>query len=258
MTHPINLRPDSVTSGPRISRSAWLPSFPRLLPLVFVKVQVYYYAAARELAGCKSSTFEFQVEVVDQAELRRAVAERFPSLAVFLAKMRLAVNGELVNGSEELRDGDRVDVLPPVAGGSSVTICRIVDREISLDEVRKAVEHPGAGGICVFCGVVRDHAEGKKVVRLDYEAHESLAEKQMRRVLEEVLAEHPEARLAAIHRVGSLSIGDVAVCVAASAPHRREAFVACRKSIDRIKQSVPLWKKEWSPDGEASWVNLED
>lgn len=95
------------------------------------------------------------------------------------------------------------------------------------------------------------------MVRLDYEAHESLAEKQMRRVLEEVLAEHPEARLAAIHRVGSLSIGDVAVCVAASAPHRREAFAACRKSIDRIKQSVPLWKKEWSPDGEASWVNLE-
>ena len=175
MTHPINLRPDSVTPQGRIARPARLPSFPRLLPFVVVKVRVYYYAAARELAGCDSSTFEFEAERVDQMELRRAVTERFPSLAAFLAKMRLAVNGDFVNGSEELRDGDRVDVLPPVAGGSSVMVCRIIDREISLDEVRKAVEHPGAGGICIFCGVVRDNADGKKVVRLDYEAHESLA-----------------------------------------------------------------------------------
>ena len=95
------------------------------------------------------------------------------------------------------------------------------------------------------------------MVRLDYEAHESLAEKQMRRVLEGVVSEHPEARLAAVHRVGHLGLGDVAVCVAASAPHREEAFAACRKTIDRIKESVPLWKKEWGPDGEAHWVNLE-
>ena len=89
--------------------------------------------------------------------------------------------------------------------------------------------------MCVFHGVVRNHAEGRPVTRLDYEAHESLAQKEMERVL-----------------------GDVAVCVAASAAHREEAFAACRKAIDRIKETVPIWKKEWGPGDQSSWVNLED
>jgi molybdopterin synthase catalytic subunit len=97
--------------------------------------------------------------------------------------------------------------------------------------------------------VVRDNAEGKDVARLDYEAHESLALKEMQRVLEGVVSEHAAVRLAAVHRVGQLEIGDVAVCVAASAAHRDEAFTACRKAIDRIKERVPLWKKEWGPSG---------
>ncbi len=223
-----------------------------------MEVRVHYYAAAKELAGCSSSTFEFSASTVAQGELRAAVGERFPPLASFLERMRLAVNGDFVDGAAVLHDGDRVDVLPPVAGGSPVAICRITESEISLDEVRKAVAHPGAGGICIFHGVVRDHADGKSVSRLDYEAHESLAEKEMMRVLERVVVEHPGVRLAAVHRVGQLSIGDVAVCVAASAAHREDAFVACRKAIDRIKETVPLWKKEWGSDGGAHWVNLDD
>jgi len=100
-------------------------------------------------------------------------------------------------------------------------------------------------------------ADGKRVSRLDYEAHESLAHEEMKRVLERVAAEHTGVRIAAVHRVGELAIGDVAVCVAASAAHRDDAFTACRKAIDRIKDAVPLWKKEWGPDGEAHWVNLD-
>jgi len=222
-----------------------------------MKVSVHYYAAARELAGCQSSTFEFASEGLPQAELRSAVIDRVPSLAGLLERMRLAVNGDFVDASEPLRDGDRVDVLPPVAGGAPIVLCRISDQEISLDEVRQAVEHPGAGGICIFHGVVRDHADGKQVSRLDYEAHESLAHKEMTRVLEGVAAEHTGARIAAVHRVGKLAIGDVAVCVAVSAAHRDDAFAACRKAIDRIKDTVPLWKKEWGPDGQAYWVNLD-
>lgn len=222
-----------------------------------MKVSVHYYAAAKELAGCESSTFEFAPTSVPQTELRSAVIGRFPSLAAFLERMRLAVNGDFVDASRSLQDGDRVDVLPPVAGGSPIVLCRIGDQEISLDEVRKSVEHPGAGGICIFHGVVRDHADGKQVSRLDYEAHESLAEKEMKRVLEGVVVEHPGVRLAAVHRVGTLGIGDVAVCVAASAAHRQDAFAACRKALDRIKETVPLWKKEWAQDGDAHWVNLD-
>ena len=223
-----------------------------------MKVSVHYYAAARDLSGCESSTFEFVPDVVPQAELRSAVTDRFPSLAAFLERMRLAVNGDFVDASQPIHDGDRIDVLPPVAGGSPIVLCEISEQEISLDQVRIAVEHPGAGGICIFHGVVRDHADGKQVDRLDYEAHESLAHKEMRRVLEGVAAEHSGVRIAAVHRVGKLDVGDVAVCVAASAAHRDDAFTACRKAIDRIKETVPLWKKEWGPDGGAHWVNLDD
>jgi molybdopterin synthase catalytic subunit len=222
-----------------------------------MNVSVHYYAAARELAGCNSSTLEFASESVPQAELRKAVIDQLPSLAPFLERMRLAVNGDFVDASRPLHDGDRVDVLPPVAGGAPVVLCEISGEEISPDEVREAVEHPGAGGICIFHGVVRDHADGKQVSRLDYEAHDSLAHKEMKRVLEGVAAEYAGVRIAAVHRVGTLGIGDVAVCVAASAPHRDDAFTACRKAIDRIKETVPLWKKEWSSDGEAHWVNLD-
>jgi molybdopterin synthase catalytic subunit/molybdopterin converting factor small subunit len=222
-----------------------------------MKLRVHYYAAARDLAGCESSSFEFAPQSIPQSELRHAVADRFPSLAAFLDRMRLAINGDFADPSQQLRDGDRVDLLPPVAGGSPVVLCRISDQEISVDQAREAVEHPGAGGIAMFLGVVRDHAEGKQVSRLDYEGHETLAAMEMRRVLESVVAEHAGVRIAAVHRVGELRIGDVAVCIAASAAHRDEAFAACRKAIDRIKQTVPLWKKEWGPDGEAHWVNLE-
>ena len=222
-----------------------------------MQVRVHYYAAAKELAGCESATLELSADTLTQDELRKLVTKRFPALAGYLARMRLAVNGDLVETSEMIRDGDRIDVLPPVAGGCPVVICKISHEEISIDEVREAVEHPGAGGISIFLGVVRDNADGKKVARLDYEAHETLAGKEMKRVLQGVADEHPDARIAAMHRVGKLGIGDVAVCVAASAPHRADAFAACRKSIDRIKEAVPIWKKEWGPDGEAHWVNLE-
>lgn len=222
-----------------------------------MKVSVHYYAAARELAGCDATTFEFPDTRLAQPAFRRAVADRHPSLAGFLERMRLAVNGDFVDGAEPLRDGDRVDLLPPVAGGSPVVLCRIVESPISLDEVQAAVSHQGSGGICTFTGVVRDNADGNDVARLDYQAHETLALKEMHRVLERVVAEHEGVRLAALHRVGQLAVGDVAVCVAASAPHRADAFAACRLAIDRIKETVPIWKKEWGPSGEAHWVNLE-
>jgi molybdopterin synthase catalytic subunit len=223
-----------------------------------MEIRVHYYAAARELAGCESATFELPGDEASQDALRHAVSARFPALRPYLERMRLAVNGDFVDRSRALHDGDRIDVLPPVAGGAALGVCDITEDRIDPERVRSTVEHPGAGGVCVFHGVVRDHAEGKSVTHLHYEAHESLAEKEMRRVLDEVVAEHPGIRLAAVHRVGTLDVGEIAVCVAASAPHRAEAFTACREAIDRIKETVPIWKKEWDVGGESHWVNLED
>lgn len=134
---------------------------------------------------------------------------------------------------------------------------RIVESAIDLSEVTRAVTRPTAGAVAVFSGVVRNHNEGRPVTLLEYSAYESMAEKQMHRIGEEIAAEHPGCVLAAHHRVGRLEVGDIAVLCAASAVHRGEAFTACRQLIDRIKHEVPIWKREHGPSG-AYWVGWAD
>ena len=219
------------------------------------EVTVHYYAAARELAGSAQERVPLSAARVSLAELRSVLAERHPRLAPFLARMRLAVNDELHAEVEHVAAGDEVAVLPPVAGGSAVS-CEIRETPLSLDAALAGVQHAGAGGIVLFLGVVRDHAEQGDVSRLDYEAHTALAQREMERICRELTEAQPGTRLHVQHRVGSLAVGDLAVVVAASAAHRAEAFSVCRAAIDRIKQSVPIWKKEWAPDGSALWVNL--
>ena len=128
---------------------------------------------------------------------------------------------------------------------------------VSLDEVVAAVRHDGAGGVATFLGIVRDENDGRPVVKLEYEAYDAMARAEMRRIGDALEAELPGVRVAAVHRVGALGVGDVAIACAASAPHRGEAFAACRKLIDRIKASVPIWKREHGPEG-AYWVGWHD
>jgi molybdopterin synthase catalytic subunit len=128
---------------------------------------------------------------------------------------------------------------------------------LSIDEATAAVQHAGAGAVCVFLGMVRDHNDGRAVVKLEYEAYPAMALAEMNRIAEELAAEIVGVRLAVIHRTGVLSVGDVAVVCAASAPHRGEAYLACRALIDRVKARVPIWKREHGPDG-AYWVGWED
>jgi molybdopterin synthase catalytic subunit len=127
----------------------------------------------------------------------------------------------------------------------------------SVDEVSANVAHGGAGAVCVFAGTVRNHSEGREVTRLEYQAYAPMAVREMQRIVEELRGAHPDARLAVIHRVGSLAVGELAVACAASAPHRDEAFAVCRALIDQIKARVPIWKREVGPDG-AAWVGWQD
>lgn len=128
---------------------------------------------------------------------------------------------------------------------------------LSLDEVMAHVSRPGAGGIATFVGVVRDESDGRAVTRLDYSAYAAMAKREMTAIADELEKEIEGVRVSAIHRVGSLGVGDAAIICAASAPHRGEAFKACRELIDRIKARVPIWKREYGPDG-AAWVGWVD
>jgi molybdopterin synthase catalytic subunit len=124
-----------------------------------------------------------------------------------------------------------------------------------VDEVFAAVQHPGAGGIALFVGTVREQDGGREVSDLGYSAHpNALAE--LRAVAEQVVAGHPVLAVAAVHRVGDLGIGDLAVVVAVACPHRGEAFTACRELIDELKSRVPIWKHQTFADGEQEWVGL--
>jgi molybdopterin synthase catalytic subunit len=128
---------------------------------------------------------------------------------------------------------------------------------LSLERVVSAVEHPGAGAVATFVGTVRNTNAGHAVTLLEYEAYASLACAEMGRILAEITREMPGVRVAVHHRVGALHVGEAAVVCAASAPHRDEAFVACRLVIDRVKARVPIWKREHGPDG-PYWVGWED
>jgi molybdopterin synthase catalytic subunit len=130
------------------------------------------------------------------------------------------------------------------------------DQPLSVDAALAAVRHPGAGGIVLFLGVVREQNEGHAVTHLDYEAYASMAVAEMQRLGDAITGTVPGVRLAALHRTGRLAVGDLAVVCAASAPHRDEAFRACRQLIDGIKQRVPVWKREEGPDG-ACWIGWE-
>lgn len=140
-------------------------------------------------------------------------------------------------------------------GSAEIVLCDVRDSALSVDELLAAVRHPECGGISLFVGVVRDHDHGESVSALDYSAHPSVVET-LRSVCEEVAARHEVARLGAVHRVGHLVIGDLAVVAAASAPHRGEAFEACRDLIDTLKSRVPIWKHQQFTDGSDEWVGL--
>jgi molybdopterin synthase catalytic subunit len=136
---------------------------------------------------------------------------------------------------------------------SVVRLIAVREAELSVDEVRAAVADPGAGGIALFAGAVRDIDHDRGVTALAYSAHPS-AESELRRVAETIAEKFPVLGIAAVHRVGDLEVGDLAVVVAVACPHRAEAFDACRALIDELKASVPIWKHQRFADGSSEWV----
>ena len=136
-----------------------------------------------------------------------------------------------------------------------VRLLDVRDTVLSVDEVFAAVQDPAAGGVALFVGTVRAEDGGRDVTGLGYTAHPGALD-ELRAVAEEVAARHPVLAVAAVHRHGELAVGDLAVVVAVSCPHRGEAFDACRELIDELKSRVPIWKNQRFADGEEEWVGL--
>jgi molybdopterin synthase catalytic subunit len=132
----------------------------------------------------------------------------------------------------------------------------LTDGAIDVRELVASVMRPSDGAYVLFEGVVRDHHEGKAVESIFYDAYRPMAEKEIDTIVRDVQAQFPEVALAVVHRLGHLLVGEASIAIVACSPHRGEAFAACRLMIDRIKQTVPIWKKERGPDGEE-WVGWQ-
>ena len=215
-------------------------------------ITVLYFAVARERVGLQRET----IEIGDGARVRDVLdllAQRHPALASLRPHLRVAVDQEFAYEDSEVGDGAEVALIPPVSGGSGAF--RVTDQPLSLDEVVRAVSGPGLGGIVTFTGAVRDQTKGRQVLRLEYEAYAPMAERKLAEIGAEALEQWPGSRLAITHRVGVLMPGEWAVVIAAAAPHRDAAFQVCRHAIERLKQEVPIWKKEFFADG-VVWVGM--
>jgi molybdopterin synthase catalytic subunit len=178
--------------------------------------------------------------------------DEHPAIAPFADRLAVSVNLEIRSLDAELHDGDEIAFLPPVSGGAGT--CSLSDGPIDVGKVVARVSGPGMGGIVTFIGAVRNRARGRDIRHLEYESYPEMAEREMDRIAREAAERWPGTRVAIAHRAGHLEIGDIAVVVVAAAPHRAEAFEACRYAIDTLKECVPIWKKEVATDGEY-WVD---
>ena len=218
-----------------------------------MNLTILYFAAARERVGTSRETLEL-APGARVADVLKALAARHPALAPLLPHLRVAVNQEFSGLDAEVPAGAELALIPPVAGGSA-GLFRVVDRPLRLEEVVEAVAGEAYGGLVTFSGSVRNQTRGRGVVRLEYEAYPPMAEKKLAEIGAEVAGRFSGTRLAIVHRVGTLVPGELAVVIAAAAPHRKEAFLGCEHAIERLKQDVPIWKKEFYADGEV-WVGL--
>lgn len=232
------------------------------------QVHVKFFAIFREYVGLKEDWREIEPGItVEQLWQQYTATAKNPRVANIRAAY--SVNQRLAKAETVLNGGEEVGFLPPVSGGAGdegapgqgarkrrerpAKNYWVTNKPLSTAAVIKRVEHPGAGGITVFIGVVRDNAHDKPVKFLEYEAYPELAVKTLEQIGEEAGKRWSEVRLAIAHRTGHMEIGEASVIIAASAPHRAEAFAACRYAIERLKVILPVWKKEFASN-EDYWV----
>lgn len=215
-----------------------------------MKVCVLLFAGLREAVGQKQLFLELP-EDATLAELMAQLGAEHPAVAAYRGRLVISVNAERAALDQVLRAGDEVALLPPVSGGSGRRW--LTEQPLSMDALIAEVMGPEMGGLVTFTGIVRDHSKGQSIDHLEYEAYGEMAERELRKLGKQVEERWPMVRYAVVHRIGRLAIGDPAVMIAVAAPHRPPAFEACRYLIDTLKQTVPIWKKEFATSG-AYWV----
>jgi MoaE-MoaD fusion protein len=224
-----------------------------------MRVRVLFFGQLKEITGIAQEDAELS-DGARVEDLFERYGRRFPKLTDFRASLAASVNQEYASWRAPLSGGDEVAFLPPVSGGQQAAVAedifRLVREPIHPREIVESLKAPEDGAVVVFDGFVRNNFKGRQTLYLDYEAYEPMAYVKMREIGAEIRAKFPVHRLAIVHRLGRLEIGETSVLIAVSSPHRGAAFDACRYAIDTLKRAVPIWKKEYFAGG-AVWAEGE-
>jgi molybdopterin synthase catalytic subunit len=226
------------------------------------RLRLRLFATLRERARASELVREFP-EGTTVADIWNALKREFPALDGHRDSVGFAVNQEYVEADYRPADNDEVAFIPPVSGGSSgdadapwVGSISIGHDPIDVAALEREVGSAAAGAIVTFAGTTRRENAGRRVIRLEYEAYEPMALSEMRKIAREAGTRWPIVRIAIAHRIGVVDLGETSVAISVSAAHRGEAFEACRFAIDRLKEIVPIWKKEHFEGGEI-WVGCQ-
>jgi MoaE-MoaD fusion protein len=224
-----------------------------------VRVRVLFFGQLKDIVGLAQDDAELS-DGARVEDLFERYGRRFPKLAEFRSSIAASVNQEYAGWRAPLSTGDEVAFLPPVSGGQQAAIVedffQLVREPIQPRELVESLKAPEDGALVVFDGFVRNNFRGKQTLYLEYEAYEPMAYTKMREIGAQIREKFQVHRVAIVHRLGRLEIGDTSVWIAVSSAHRAAAFDACRYAIDTLKRSVPIWKKEYFAGG-AVWAEGE-
>lgn len=222
-----------------------------------MRVRVLFFGQLKEIVGAAEENAELS-EGAKIEDLFERYNRRFPKFAEFRPSIAVSVNQEYADAKAALSNGDEVAFLPPVSGGERENgdIFRLVRKPIDTQEIVEALKAPEDGALVVFDGFVRNNFKGQKTLYLEYEAYEAMAWAKIRELGAEMRQRFSIRRMAIVHRLGRLEIGETSVLIAVASAHRAAAFDACRYAIDTLKRIVPIWKKEFFVGG-AVWAEGE-
>ncbi|GBD09345.1 Molybdopterin synthase catalytic subunit [Candidatus Thermoflexus japonica] len=223
-----------------------------------MEVQIRLFATLKDRAGREQISVQLR-DGASVADLLKAVGETYPALQPYLSSAVVAINHEFAFPEDRLRPGDEVALFPPVSGGDGdplrPELVALTAEPIDLNALVQAVVTPRSGAVAFFTGVVRGEEGDRRVEFLEYEAYQPMAEAKMRQIVAEIRERWPLIHgIALVQRVGRMEVGEITVAVVVSAGHRHEGvFEAARYGIDRLKEIVPVWKKEIGSHGEV-WI----
>ena len=224
--------------------------------ILCMKIRLLAFASAGDALGASEMEIEMP-EGSRVADLRARLDGEHPGFVPLWPRLAVAVDGRVVSVEEPLRDGAEVALLPPVSGGSGGGLrAELVDGPIDTDQAVAAVSGPGRGAVVIFLGTVRDHHAGRPVAKLTYTAYRPMALAGLERIVADLEAT-PGLRMAIVHRLGEVPVGEASVVIAVGSPHRAAAYEASRTALERLKAEIPIWKREHYADGGAVWREEE-